>query len=305
MFIFGAGASSFSGACAPANPPLGNTLFDELVKFGGIAEEFVKEYGAIFRNDGFEAGMAAIQELGSKPLVTIQRQTALYLSQFVIGSDNHYEKLLRRIGNQQIGKCNFASLNYDLLLEQAFDRMGYGIEYSAEATNHHLMPVVQLLKLHGSANFLTTLPENSVFSGNQFFGTQTFVDGLPFSCVPKHQDVVDWAKNERFSDLTPILAVYGKGKVSPYNNSFLKDIQKTWQEKVNQSKLIILIGINYVAHDTHLWDCLSSAPGMIGIVNPDIFTYDGWIKTRNGKTFHLAHKFEETEKIAYAAQMFI
>ncbi|MHB0972425.1 MAG: hypothetical protein ACYC7A_20165 [Thermoanaerobaculia bacterium] len=60
-FLFGAGASAFSGACLPRLPPMGSALFDELASRGGIAQQVELDLAAVFRTD-FEAGMALFRE---------------------------------------------------------------------------------------------------------------------------------------------------------------------------------------------------------------------------------------------------
>ena len=54
-FLFGAGASAFSGECRPTTPPLGKDLFAELVKLGGVAASVEPDLAACFTD--FEFGM--------------------------------------------------------------------------------------------------------------------------------------------------------------------------------------------------------------------------------------------------------
>ena len=52
--IFGAGASFGSGNCYPTNPPLGNDLFNELVKLDGAFSRLDKKMKNEFKKKGFE-----------------------------------------------------------------------------------------------------------------------------------------------------------------------------------------------------------------------------------------------------------
>ena len=51
--IFGAGASFGSGNCYPTNPPLGNDLFNELVKLDGAFSRLDKKMKNEFKKKGF------------------------------------------------------------------------------------------------------------------------------------------------------------------------------------------------------------------------------------------------------------
>ncbi len=59
VFLFGAGASAFSGECIPTAPPLGKDLFLELKKLGGVASRIDGELAEVFCD--FEAGMAELR----------------------------------------------------------------------------------------------------------------------------------------------------------------------------------------------------------------------------------------------------
>lgn len=297
MLIFGAGASRFCGECYPHNPPLGNDLFNELIAGGDIPKNIVEEYGNIFLNEGFEAGMAALRPLGSDAFLPIQRQTAVVLSKFVLGENNYYSEILDRIGRRGIAKIAFASLNYDLLLEQALRRKTIDFKYAGETKNEN-PKAVPLLKLHGSSNFLPCFPNNFTLNGSLSTKAEIYLNGLPMNAVDDHSDVIRWVSEKRNEYLTPVLSVYGKAKISPCNQSFIEEIQKQWRGALSRADLIVLIGINYVPHDTHFWDELKLAPGKIGIVNPDISGYEEWINQRGSETFHLARTFSEVDKIA-------
>lgn len=225
MLIFGAGASRFCGECYPHNPPLGNDLFKELIEGGGIPENIIAEYGNIFLEEGFEAGMAALRHLGSDAFLPIQRQTAALLSKFVLGKNNYYSEILDRIGRRGITKIVFASLNYDLLLEQALRRKAIDYKYPGETKNEN-PKAVPLLKLHGSSNFLPRLPDNFTVNGSISTKADRYLDGLPMRAVDDHAGVLRWISEKRNEYLTPVLSVYGKAKISPCNQSFIDEVQK-------------------------------------------------------------------------------
>lgn len=304
MIVFGAGASSYSGPCTPECPPLGNWLFEKLVEYKeGLPHKLVTEYGHIFRDNGFEAGMAAVAHLGSDAVIPVQRLTALYLSQFKIEHGNHYLRLMDGLRPDLGMGVTFGTLNYDLLLEQALDRVGWNSRYQTPPQANP-WPEVSVLKLHGSSNFLPKLEQNIVFENNKFLQTTKYVEGLPMDFVDSHEKVQAWINEPRYRNLTPVLSVYGPGKTSPYNQGFIDYGQAYWRECLLKAKIIVLIGINYVPHDTHLFEPLATAPGVIAVVNPDYASYAPWIREqRKGDTFHLANAFEEIEKILSYAKL--
>jgi hypothetical protein len=118
--------------------------------------------------------------------------------------------------------------------------------------------------------------------------------------VDDHAGVLRWISEKRNEYLTPVLSVYGEAKISPCDQSVIDEVQKQWREVLSGAGLIVLIGINYVPHDTHFWDALKSASGNIGIVNPDISVYENWISQRGKETFHLANYFSKVDKIVDA-----
>lgn len=304
MVVFGAGASSYSGPCAPECPPLGNWLFEKLVEYkGGLPQKMVTEYGHIFRDEGFEAGMAAVAHLGSDAVIPVQRLTALYLSQFQIEYGNHYLRLMAALRPNLGMGVTFGTLNYDLLLEQALRSVGWNSRYQTPPQSSPL-PEVSVLKLHGSSNFLPKLEGDVVFEDNKFFRGTKYAEGMPMDFVDSHEKVQAWMNEPKYRNLTPVLSVYGPGKTSPYNQGFIDRGQAYWRECLMRAKIIVLIGINYVPHDTHLFEPLATAPGVIAIVNPDYAAYSPWIREqRKGTTFHLASAFEEIEKISGYAKL--
>lgn len=247
--------------------------------------------------------MAAVAHLGSDAVIPVQRLTALYLSQFKIEHGNHYLRLMAGLRPNLGMGVTFGTLNYDLLLEQALNSVGWNIRYQYPPRAIP-RPEVSVLKLHGSSNFLSKLPPDTIFGDNKFFVTEKYVDGMPMDLVTSHEEVQAWINEPRYRNLTPVLSVYGPGKTSPYNQSFIDHGQAYWRECLLEAKIIVLIGINYVPHDTHLFKPLATAPGVIAVVNPDYASYTPWIRDqRKGTTFHLASAFEEIEKILYYAKL--
>jgi hypothetical protein len=298
MILFGAGASRFSGPCYPANPPLGDRLFDDLVKMGGACSKLAPKYQEIFRCSGFEAGMEAVTHLGSKFVLPMLKETAMFLSDFSIREGNHYFLLVAALGKRILSETCFASLNYDLLLEQSLLANGINCEY---VRGSHAAPrSVPVLKLHGSSNFLPILPEGLIIEGNFFGGLGNYVVGLPTKVVARYAEIAQWCLSPRNEDMAPVLSVYAKGKPVAVNSGFVEQIQNQWLEHLEEADLIILVGVRYVEHDTHVWDPLAKARAVIAVVNPE-FDVANWAKAkRRAPTFHLARGFSEIARIVEA-----
>ena len=75
LFLFGAGASRYSGECFPEPPPLGTELFDALVKRGGVAATIDADLAAVFRKD-FERGTSLFRRQRGGDVTTLLREMA-------------------------------------------------------------------------------------------------------------------------------------------------------------------------------------------------------------------------------------
>lgn len=158
--IFGAGASYGSGenTCVPYNPPLGKDLFAHLVRMGGEFSRLSEESKLIFQTQGFEAGMATIED-DSRAINPLQKELACYLSGFEIRPGNGYIRLFNKLHNVLKDIC-IVTLNYDLLIEQALGLQGFNIDYNDDKKG------ITVLKPHGSSNFLPRFPKGMTITGS-------------------------------------------------------------------------------------------------------------------------------------------
>lgn len=258
--LFGAGASFGSGGCSPYAPPLGNDLFFKLNEQGGNFSKLNADIKAKFIEHGFETGMASIED-DSRNITPMQKEMACYLSKFFIKNDNAYARLFNKL-RTELSEITIATLNYDLLIEQAITINGHNVDYNADGKG------VSLLKPHGSSNFLPQLPLGWNISGNVIIGGGTYFEGLDTKAVGSHDEVKKWCENSRNSDLSPVLALYQKGKRIVINNELINNIQRKYVDAISQSNLIFVVGVKYVEHDNHIWDSLSSSNAKIVIVDP-------------------------------------
>ena len=121
LFLFGAGASAYSGPCRPHSPPDGSAFFYALAK-EGTAKKLDAKFGELFR-EHFESGMAAVRQDADEYTTPLIIQMARYLSSFEPDPANFYVQLFSNLKVLGI-PFRIASTNYDLLIERSLAAIG-------------------------------------------------------------------------------------------------------------------------------------------------------------------------------------
>ena len=273
--IFGAGASYGSGMTHPYNPPLGNRLFEKLVSLNGAFSNIPESARRIFENDGFEDGMATISN-DSRVINQLQKEIACYLSKFQVTSNNAYSRLFKKI-RHAMPNINIVTLNYDIMIEQALSLNGYATDYNDSGKG------VTLLKPHGSSNFLPRIPNGCTFNNVVAVDCTTFFEGLETTAVSTCAEVKHWCDNPQNNSLSPVLCMYEKGKRAVINSGLIGDIQNKYKNVISNSNLVILVGIKYIKHDSHIWQPLEDSNASLLIVDPYPQETIEWVN-RVGKT---------------------
>lgn len=258
-FIFGAGASYGSGGCSPT-PPLGKDLFKHLNERGGAFSRLDNDIKLIFESNTFETGMSMIAN-DNRLINPLQRELACYLSSFKLDMDNAYVRLFNKL-HSVIHRLNIATLNYDLLIEQALSIHRLNIDYNGQGNG------INLLKPHGSSNFLPRMPAGLHITDPVFIDCGTFIEGAQTDAVASHEEILRWCNNPKNNYLSPVLAMYAKGKRVVINKGQIDKIQADFANKVAKSSLVVLVGIEYVEHDTHVWQPIQESKADILIANP-------------------------------------
>ena len=257
--IFGAGASFGSGGCLPTNPPLGADLFSELQKLGGAFTRLDNRQQRVFLEQGFEPGMATIAN-DSREINPLQKELACYLAGFTAQRDNAYSRLFSKLKTFS-NRIAIATLNYDLLIEHSLSHHRISFDYNNQGEG------VPLMKIHGSSNFLPELG-NLHLSGNVMVNCGTFVEGLNTNAVSSAEEVKSWCDDPRNSDISPILAMYQKGKRVVVNTQLIEKIQKDYADAVTRSSHLVIVGTKYVEHDQHVWKPIAESSASILLVDP-------------------------------------
>ncbi|EMN6297104.1 hypothetical protein WB514_004612 [Vibrio parahaemolyticus] len=281
-FIFGAGASYGSGRCIPSNPPLGIHLYSELVKLGGAFSNLNGEAKKGFESEGFEAGMAAVPN-NSTIINPLQKELACYLSSFNITQDNAYVRLFNRL-RRHMDTINIVTLNYDLLIEQAICSAGLSVDYNGVNQG------VNVLKPHGSSNFLPQIPQGINIGGLTAIDCGTFVEGFPTNAATSHAEIKAWCNDPKNQPISPALSLYSKDKRVVVNSELVKQIQKRYVELVSNSKLLVLVGIKYIPHDEHIWSSLEQSESPIIVVDPYPEDTIKWAASRDKKNISVIQR---------------
>jgi hypothetical protein len=267
--IFGAGASFGSGGCIPEAPPLGKDLFTKLLELRGAFSQLSNQQKNAFLEQGFESGMATVSN-DSRQINPLQKELACYLSKFCVRPDNAYVRFFNKIASV-CGAVSIATLNYDLLIEQALAHNKISFNYGNEKTS------VSLMKIHGSSNFLPDLG-GMTMSGNVMINSGTFVDGLRTNAVSSAAEVEAWCHDPKNCDISPVLAMYEKGKRIVVNRTLMNGLQKNYSDAVHQSSHIVVVGTRYMVHDQHVWNPIERSQANVLIVDPYPEATLDWIR---------------------------
>lgn len=209
----------------------------------------------------------------SRVINPLQKELACYLSSFSVKPDNAYVRLFNKL-RSCLDRINIVTLNYDLLIEQSLANHGFGVDYNANGDG------INLLKPHGSSNFLPQLPKGLTISGNTMIDCGTYVEGLETKAVSSVDEVRTWCNDPRNSDLSPVLAMYAEGKRVVVNRNLITNTQKKYSEIVSSSKLVVLVGIKYIQHDKHIWGPIENARPNLFIVDPYPKSTIDWVKDK-------------------------
>ncbi len=289
LFVFGAGASAFSGPCLPMAPPFGNDLFDELVKRGGVASTVDADLVDAFRQN-FEAGMTLFRQRRGFDVTTFLLEMADYFARFEPDAANLYVELLNGMSDSK-RKFSIATLNYDLLIELAATRIGRTVSNTLATPNRR---DVIVLKPHGSCNFLPDL------APRQLYNIQVDISDITMRAaildapvrVANPAEVIEFCARE--NSMAPAIALYEKGKDTLFCPSFIRKQQAEFKSSIDRAHRIFIIGVRVNEEDEHIWKPIATADAWLYYVGPDASDFFSWArKRRRRRTNHFARSFEE------------
>lgn len=291
VFLFGAGASAFSGPCIPKNPPLGSALFAELMRDGGIAATVSPALANQFKD--FEKGMAEFASQRPTDTTEFQRDMARYFARFEPLLGNFYTQLISHLIKVRESVV-LATTNYELLIEIAIDQAGFLTSYAVPPSPDNF----SVLKLHGSCNFLPDVPPDQ-FRGVKFSLGPAAKAILDAGIRPANtREVIDFCDTQ--DSLAPALALYMKDKQVLFAPKFVEEQQRAWRESVKKADRIFVIGCRCNPSDSHIWFPLQKSKSHLWYVGPDPKPFDDWVrKVKRRHAHHLEKTFEMALPLIY------
>jgi hypothetical protein len=244
-------------------PPLGDKLYKILQKkfkrtWGSIPEE----YEGIFRVH-FEDGMGRlVQEAKDEQkwnLAALNKDMARYFSRFRIGQtqNNLYCKVITQylelLRDRQL---ILGTINYDCLLDFAIQNEGQRIAYLDEHEG------ILLHKIHGSCHFI---PEQDQIKCKNFsnFGGE-FNSGI--KTAPLNENIERWIIKHK---VEPAMRLFTEGKDILACRDLLERILQEFQDQVNKSDFIVIIGVKPNPADKHIWGSLADMKGDVVLCGRD------------------------------------
>ncbi|WP_417439935.1 hypothetical protein [Idiomarina abyssalis] len=289
MIVLGAGASHGSLDARPATPPLGYQLFFDMRCSNpeGIANSIDGKFAESFSRS-FEDGMEIMYQWQEfKDIAKFQREIGICLLRFSPKKKNLYSQLIQSI-KDKINRVCFVSLNYDLLLEDCALLNGLGVMYWGDAKPKDM----ELLKIHGSANFLPYYGNSSI-SGFRFVAPKG-VGHVNCDIRPASRaEAIEFCEA---SDSAPILAQYMRGKYFLHGMRGIERIVRQFHFRLAEAKKVLIIGVAVVEEDEHIWGKFENLEAEILYVGRegDCEKFKSWSKkhSRNSDTV-LAYSFQD------------
>ena len=292
IFLFGAGASH---GCNGVNklPPLGTQLFDCLKKefpltWGKLPGQLNNAFNTI---NNFEYGMSKLWEDNTSEMLPLKsnllQDMGIYFSRFDIldPSANLYVKLIKNvIKKEQLNKTLFSTINYECLMEIAFQKAGVGFNIF-EISEYER---IKLLKLHGSCNFAL----QGVYIGtNAYIGSNAVVGkGPAFTIKALHPSKM----SEYFvgkTSLYPVMAIYVKNKPIQLAQDIINNVVKIWQEQILAAENIFVIGVSPNMEDKHIWDFISQTEAKVFYCGGEK-GFEDWESNIKRKDSYLSETFD-------------
>lgn len=288
IVLLGAGASFGSVEVEPYPPPLGNGLFHELVKRGGVAASLPNYIQKLYEKN-FEEGMAEFYKYSNGNIMSFQRELANYLASFKPKNNNIYLELIQALRCQRV---IYSSLNYDLLFELSAAKLGFFTSYTSE----YQKGAVRLLKIHGSSNFWPDIPtgtfRNCTISGSGRADIQS-----PIRPLDQRQTLRKCAEED---SVAPAIAMFAVGKAVKISPDFVEHQYEMWAEQVKKSSKIFIIGVRVHEVDEHIWSLIGKAKAIVTYFGFDCdkTEFHHW-KTNHNKTnaYFLKSNFKDSVSV--------
>lgn len=246
--------------------------------------------------------MAKLLDGDSAIYLPFQCAIARFLAQFDPCATSAYSALIEAI-EPHIRHTEFASLNYDVMLERAAQAREWGVDYGL---GQRIARTVKVIKPHGSANFLPK--RMGSFHNVSVVGTGSVFDGdIPCDTPLGFLEIAEWISSLNDGDIyTPVMSAYAKGKWTPVGARLVTEQRVRWEASAQRSVVVIVVGVAVNPEDEHIWQPLARTNAPVYYVDPNPGPFFEWAaKERVGKrSIHLGERFGDSiESIAAVISM--
>lgn len=279
LFLYGAGASYGSGPCHPNRPPLGNGpagLFAELSRRATFSEVLPPILAPKFITN-FEEAMSEWLEDGfgyapARALAVI-REMALFFLELCPLDNNLYIRFADLIARTRADVA-LATLNYDLLLELALERVGFRVRSLHDAAS--LLPTgapgVPVLPIHGACNLVPSERQDVRYVGGMMTQDAVLYDG-PISRVSL-AEAIERCRTE--GCFPPALAFFTPNKRTIVGARAFQERVEQWHSLVAWAEQIVIVGVHVNPNDKHIWEVLGMAAAPILDCDPSPEAFEDW-----------------------------
>ncbi|UCH92384.1 MAG: hypothetical protein JSV88_19090, partial [Candidatus Aminicenantes bacterium] len=289
VLFFGAGASFGSDKALQSYdstrlPPLGKNLYKALCDF---EPKLWKQIDTLFDvYEDFEKGWETIQKsLSIRDLRLLLQSMARFFNQFDPSEVNLYRELARKISNASHWNGCFISLNYEALLQKSlqYESVPYNIEVTGYVYTRSDNPI-EICVPHGYIHVYMNL--------------RGFEKALDFESYPinyfqtENMDNPVWMA-DRYC--VPILSYYTIGKRTNFGNEYIDLQKKRYKDIVKNAKKILIIGVAFNQHDTHIWEPLAKTNSSLFYFEPfNLMPFRQWADTLPNRDLREIAIIEET-----------
>lgn len=206
-------------------------------------------------------------------LLEFQRPLARYFSSFVLdnGGADCYSKLLNSLKDAgKLAHAVFGSLNYECLFEQAAENLGLIVDYQCCDTKPDTVCVA---KLHGSCNFVTD--ELTQASRAILASTNTLLE-IRFTPLPLADLERTLARKiATTGNHFPVMSQVSKYKEHYVSPAAIQKIRNVWNEALLKVKFVVIVGVSFNCHDSHIIEPIEQSPGLLLYVG-DAASFKKW-----------------------------
>lgn len=147
---------------------------------------------------------------------------------------------------------------------------------------------IPIYKLHGSCDFHPN-PKNFDINIANISPT------VQFDCPLSIMDLVDAPRYYRNWDRIPypLMSLYATGKEVGSMRKPIERMREKWGKIIHKATHIVIIGIRYVEHDTHIWNPIFSSKAKI-IFYTSEENLKKFYQRRKKKVVHVDERFEQS-----------